>query len=131
MYKYNLEHDLIASATVLELVKDDTFALELYGALCNMRWLYLPAEDPESVVQRLLKTAPEDYGLDDAYSASWRYAGGVVADLRNRFLVGENKQEDYMDWYCQGGEGFVTDRIKTTLAAMHWHPLEWGDESYL
>jgi hypothetical protein len=31
---------------------------------------------------------------DQTWSCSWRYAGGIVADMRG--------EGDYIDWYCSG-----------------------------
>lgn len=129
MYPYNLEYDLVASNVILNLVKDDSFAKELYAALCNMRWVFMPPEDPESVVIALQKQQPEDYGDDDTYSASWRYASGIVADLRNRFLIKEDAHENYLDWYCSGNEGVVSERVANVLAEMYWYPVEWPDKN--
>jgi hypothetical protein len=131
MYPYNLEYDLVASNVILNLVKDDSFAKELYAALCNMRWVFMPPEDPETVVIALKKQQPSDYGDNDAFSASWRYAGGIIADLRNRFLIKQDIQEDYMDWYSSGGEGTVSERVAKVLAEMHWYPVEWPDSEII
>jgi hypothetical protein len=62
------------------------------------------------------------YKNNEEWSCSWRYAGGIVADIRN---VGE----DYLDFYCSGigsdiegyvGESFVTDEIRSDLLDLGW-----------
>ena len=62
------------------------------------------------------------YKNDEEWSCSWRYAGGVVADIRN---VGES----YIDWYCSGigsshdgyvGESCITDEIRSDLLDLGW-----------
>ena len=62
---------------------------------------------------------------DETWTCSWRYAGGIVADL-----CGEG---DYLDWYCTGirhddgdltinyvGEGMVTDEVQEDLFKLGW-----------
>jgi hypothetical protein len=51
------------------------------------------------------------------YSCSWRYAGGVVADIRD---VGE----DYINFYCSGNEGHVDAEVLDDLSNFGWIPLE-------
>jgi hypothetical protein len=51
----------------------------LYAALCNNNF-------QRNDVWPLLK--------DQHWSCSWRYAGGVIADMQ--------QQGDYIDWYCSG-----------------------------
>lgn len=79
-------------------VKDIGYAKDLYKALCNMKWK--------------CKTTEIDY------HCSWRYAGGLIADLRD---VGEC----YLDFYCSGGEGHVTEEVKEDLDKLGWTPQEW------
>jgi hypothetical protein len=50
---------------------------------------------------------------DWIYRCSWRYAGGMVADIRN-------KGEDYMDFYCSGREGLVNDEFADDMYNMGW-----------
>ena len=61
------------------------------------------------------------------WSCSWRYAGGIVADIRNI-------EEDYLDFYCSGigsnhedyvGESFVTDEIREDLLKLGWTITEY------
>jgi hypothetical protein len=92
----DLEHDLKALA---DRARDDRdFAGELYAGLCNADWTH-----------------------DDAteWSGSWRSAAGVVAQLRGR-------GEDYLDFYCAGGEGEITDRVADALAHLGWHGVGHG-----
>jgi len=83
------------------LANDDQLARELYSALCNMQWRL--KEDKE-----------------DVFSYSWRGAGGLVADMR---AIGEN----YMDFYCTGGEGLVTQQILTIMNDAGFVPEAWED----
>ena len=76
---------------------DHDFAQRLYAALCNMQWCC------------------KDGAI---YSCTWRYAGGLVAELRD-------EGEGYMDFYCSGNEGCVADDVKAALANLGWTPLPY------
>lgn len=82
----------------IALKKDDKFATDVYRALCNMRWR--------------MKWTPFKY------SCSWRYAGGLIADIREQ-------GEDYIDFYCSGKEGIVTDKVKNIFNQLGWIPSPW------
>ena len=126
----NLSHDLIRCPLILEKVKKDSYAQNLYAAMCNMRWQRME-------VIPILK--------EEIWHCSWRSSGGIIADLRG--------EGDYMDWYCSGMGGFasladetpeeaarwmkekgyvpegeVTDEIKKDLAKLGWHPVPWDDK---
>lgn len=78
--KNNLEYDLRTTEWILEKVRGDTsYAQNLYAALCNTKWC-------KNDVVQILK--------EEFWSCSWRYAGGIIADMR--------EQGDYVDWYCSG-----------------------------
>jgi hypothetical protein len=98
----DLESDLIADARIRALAKDDDLAEELYGAMCNMDWVTL-----------------DGVNADEPWSCSWRYAGGIVADLRER-------GEEYIDFYCGGNEGTVTPRVRMEMERLGWKPLDEG-----
>lgn len=107
----NLEKDLFNNETIIRKCKhSQVYAQNLYAALCNNRFFY----------------------GDNEWSCSWRYAGGIVAEL-----VGEGG--DYLDYYCSGmasdhikgcvSEGVVTDEIRLDLMKMGWEvkPYESKD----
>ena len=112
----NMEYDMSQSDWFVSRVRgSDDYAQNLYAAMCNNTF-------QKQDVWLILK---------DAYwSCSWRYAGGLVADLRDA-------GEDYMDWYCSGigektdsnfvGEGNVTDEIDADLALLGWRVIEEPD----
>ena len=62
-----------------EKLENTEYATDFYRAMSNMQWQNI--ENPERI-----------------YSCTWRFAGGVIAGIRN-------KGEDYMAFYCSGGEG--------------------------
>ena len=72
---------------------------------------------------------PQHKTPDWVYSCSWRYAGGLMADLRNIMGCG---LEDYMDFYCTGSfggvpEGFISPEIEEDLNKIGWHSI--GEEA--
>jgi hypothetical protein len=127
----DLVENIYQSDEILTKIRsNDSYAQNLYAAFCNMRWQKL----------EILPILKEEY-----WSASWRSAGGIVAQFRN-------KGEDYMDYYCSGmggfaafddetdeeakaqfdkrgyvPEGFVTDEIREDLKKIGWIPSEWPD----
>jgi hypothetical protein len=96
--KHNLEYDLRTCDWIIDKVCDsDAYAKDLYSALCNNEFQKLE-------VIPILK--------NETWSCSWRYAGGIIAHMC--------KAGDYIDWYCAGGEGSVTDQIRQDLKALGW-----------
>ena len=83
--KNNMEYDMRSSDWMTSKVRaSDAYAQNLYAAMCNN-------EFRQNDVWPLL--------TDQNWSCSWRYAGGIVADMRG--------QGDYMDWYCSGIGGVI------------------------
>jgi len=124
----NLEWDLRTTRWVIEKCRSDTYAQNLYAALCNIRW-------QKRDVLTVLK--------DEYWSCSWRSSGGIVADLQGK--------GDYIDWYCSGignhlsdddlddgssnleakgfvPEGTVTEEIENDFYVLGWVPSEWPDD---
>lgn len=112
----NLEYDLRTTPWILEKVKNKDYAQNLYAAMCNN-------EFQRNEMMPILK--------DQRWHCSWRYAGGIIADMR--------EEGDYIDWYCSGirggadmggtpddiddkfvGEGTVTDEIRADLKRLGW-----------
>lgn len=81
---------------------DNAFAVELYRALCNMRWQKI---DNHTII----------------YSCSWRYAGGLIA-----MICGNYEPMSYCDYYCSGNEGVVSENVRIELEKLGWVPLPWG-----
>jgi hypothetical protein len=129
----NLEYDLLTTDWILNKVrKDEAYAQNLYAAMCNNEFV------KNDVWPRL---------KDERYSVSWRYAGGIIADML--------QEGDYIDWYCSGikdigvyapenenevlteeqlarmavvgrfvGEGNVTDEIREDLLKLGWITID-------
>lgn len=123
--KNNMEYDLRTTDWILEKVRtSDNYAQNLYAAMCNNDFQKLD-------VVPILK--------DQRWSASWRYAGGIIADMRQK--------GDYIDWYCSGirndgyqddlasitpgqyvSESVVTDEIREDLKRLGWVVVDQNNE---
>jgi hypothetical protein len=122
----NMEYDLRSTDWILEKVRtSDVYAQNLYAAICNNDFQKL------AVVPIL---------TNKTWAASWRSAGGIVANMREK--------GDYMDWYCSGirndtgydpslkleypngyvPEMVVTDEIQEDLKRLGWIVVEQNNE---
>jgi hypothetical protein len=131
----NMEYDLLTTEWILAKARaSNSYAQNMYAAMCNMRFVrrdmfpYL-RQDPDK----------------DLWSASWRAAGGIVADMLGK--------GDYIDWYCSGmgglnrefdgdetneqwqkrtgyvPESVITDEIRDDLLRLGWIPVPWDDDN--
>jgi hypothetical protein len=121
-----MEYDMRICDWMLAKVRaTDTYAQNLYAAMCNNDFIKL------DVVPILRQDPDKDY-----WSASWRSAGGIVANMR--------EEGDYIDWYCSGigdglgngdsdrtkgyvPEGQITDEIRNDLQRLGWAIVPGGD----
>ena len=124
--KDNMEYDLRSTEWILEKVRtSDSYAQNLYAAICNNDFQKLD-------VIPILK--------DQTWSASWRYAGGIIADMQQK--------GDYIDWYCSGirndtgynpeiniafpngyvPESVVTNEIREDLKRLGWIVVDQNNE---
>lgn len=126
----NMEWDLLTTEWILEKVRaSDAYAQNLYAAMCNNDFI-------KREMWPLLK--------EEKWSASWRYAGGIIADMR--------QQGDYIDWYCSGiggqnleyegiekeeewkkrtgyvPEATVTEEIEADLHRLGWIVVKYNGE---
>ena len=114
----DMEWDLRTTDWILEKVRtSDTYAQNLYAAICNNEFQKLD-------VFPIL--------ADKTWSCSWRYAGGIIADMR--------QEGDYINWYCSGirdvdspddgyvAESVVTDEIHMDLERLGWRVLNQQDD---
>jgi len=122
----NMEYDMRVCEWMLAKVRErDGYAQNLYAAICNNDFIKL------DVVPILRQDPDKDY-----WSASWRSAGGIVANMR--------QEGDYIDWYCSGigdglgngdttgikgyvPEGKITDEIRNDLQQLGWAVVPGGD----
>ena len=120
--KDNMEYDLRINDWILDKVRQsDTYAQNLYAAMCNNDFI-------KNDVWTIL--------TEKKWGCSWRRAGGIIADMRQR--------GDYIDWYCSGigdglgngdmngtkdyvPEGYITDEIKEDLLKLGWTIAPGGD----
>jgi len=115
--KNNMEHDLRTTNWILNKARSsESYAQNLYAAMCNNGFIKLD-------VIPILK--------QEEWSCSWRYAGGIIADMR--------QEGDYIDWYCSGirnpedepkdfvPEGCITDEIRNDLQRLGWAVAPDGD----
>jgi hypothetical protein len=105
----NLERDMKDARWFVDKVRtSDSYAQNLYAALCNNAFQKLE-------VLPVLK--------DEVWSCSWRYAGGVVADIRC--------EGDYMDWYCSGIHGDPKEIDYAAAEAQGFNPVKYVAESVI
>jgi len=134
----SMEYDLLTTDWILEKVRaSESYAQNLYAAMCNNEFL-------RNDVWPLLQGT--------SWSCSWRYAGGIIADMR--------QQGDYIDWYCSGirdkssfdeenvgyteeqkarlkitdkfvGEEHVTQEIREDLFRLGWIVVDDDDAKYV
>ena len=103
----NLEQDLYSNQEIIEKCKDSNYANNLYGAMCNVEW--------------------DHKGDNSCWGCSWRYAGGILADICNRNLGSNKRKYDYLDFYCCGTEGQVDECIEEDLEKMGWKYKRLGE----
>jgi len=121
----NLEYDLRSTDWILDKTKSsNNYAQNLYAALCNRQF---QKRDTWPILK------------DQRWSCSWRYAGGIIADMR--------EEGDYIDWYCSGiknqgyqddldtvtpstyvSEGVVTEEIENDLNQLGWIVIDEKDD---
>jgi hypothetical protein len=112
--EHNMEYDLRATDWIVAKARaSEAYAQNLYAAMCNNDF-------QQNAVWPVLK--------NQTWSASWRYAGGIIADMRG--------EGDYMDWYCSGIKGGATEEALAEmtpeqLEKYHWYNANFVSESYV
>lgn len=108
----DLGDDMMYTKSIVSLLKDKDVACEFYAAICNMYWKKIEEKpEEEKIIDKLLGNKPI------MWSASWRYAGSLIAKIRNKYY---NTTEDYMDFYCSGGEGTVSPLVEEEFRKIGW-----------
>lgn len=83
----NMEYDLRSTKWICDKAKaKESYAQNIYAAICNNEFI-------KNEVWPLLS--------DKRWSASWRSAGGIVANMV--------ETGDYIDWYCSGIHNELSD----------------------
>ena len=137
--KLNMEYDMRTCEWMLEKVRNsDAYAQNLYAAMCNNSF--------QKIEMWPILT-------NKFWSCSWRYAGGIIADMQQK--------GDYINWYCSGirnndditeeeentwtdeqkarfeicqkyvSESVVTEEIEQDLKALGWMVIKDSDDSNL
>lgn len=119
---HDIEDDILGCPIIMEKIKNsEEYSKKLYAAFCNQSWKHPSCEYP--------------------YGMTWRSAGGLIANFRNkirgkeegsedilvRYSQGEERTGDferYTDFYCSGNEGHVDPEIEEDLGKLGWFPVE-------
>lgn len=119
--KASLEDDLLKTEWIRTKCRErESYAQNLYAAMCNNLF----------------------YKNDEEWSCSWRYSGGLVAQLirddSKLNIIRDNM--DYMDWYCSGigtdhvpgyvPESVVTPEITSDLLNLGWTVKPYPDSAF-
>ena len=105
----NLEYDLRSNRWICDKVKArEEYAQNIYAALCNQDW-------QRNDIWPLLK--------GDTYSCSWRYAGGIVADMR--------EEGDYIEWYCSGIQGGASEDELAAMSSKDRERYQWMHKHFV
>lgn len=110
---FNLADDICGDPLIVAKLKDEQYASNLYSSLCNIVWKKGIPPPSEELVAYILRHGE----INNTWSCSWRYAGGLVARIRS---TNHNVEETYIDWYCDGMEGIVFPEIKIDLERLGW-----------
>ena len=118
----NLEEEIKKDSEIIALCKDIEIAKDFYRALCNMRWKKSGVPEDVQIMEKLQGYEP------GVWSCSWRYAGGIIADIRNE---NHGTSEDYIDFYCSGDEGYVSETVEDCFNRLGWIKQPYPDDDIL
>jgi hypothetical protein len=107
--KNNMEYDMRSAEWMVAKVRaSEAYAQNLYAAMCNRDF-------QKNEVWPQLK--------NQTWGASWRYAGGIVADMRG--------EGDYIDWYCSGIKGGVGDEDLNNMTPEQVERYHWMEKNFV
>jgi hypothetical protein len=107
--KNNMEYDMrTADWMVAKVRASEAYAQNLYAAMCNRDF-------QRNDVWPVLK--------NETWGASWRYAGGIVADMRG--------EGDYMDWYCSGIQGEISAEELAEMTVEQQQRHQWYKQNFV
>lgn len=86
--------EAIRSCLGARMRESDLLCNAIWGALTNVEWIH-------------------ESGRSALYT--FRGAAGLIADVIER--------GDYLDWYCCGPTGVISDEIRAALKAQGWIPV--------
>ena len=109
--KADLALDMRDNELIVSCLEDIEIAKDFYRALCDVEWfkVNLLPED-EEIIERLK-------GTRKVWSCSWRSAGRIISDIRNQKF---NTNESYLDFYCSGDEGNVSELVEGCFKKIGW-----------
>lgn len=116
----NLEKEMKSDTEIIALCANRETAEDFYRALCNMRWKKKSILPEVDQIVEILKG--EEPGV---WHCSWRYAGGIIAEIRNE---NHGTSEDYLDFYCSGNEGMVADFVERCFNRLGWEQYPYEDD---
>ncbi len=97
-HKNNMEYELVTTDWILKKVRSsESYAQNLYAAMCN---------------NQFQKRELWPILAEQTWSCTWRYSGGIVADMR--------QEGDYIDWYCSGMGGLAGEWDKDVETFEQW-----------
>jgi hypothetical protein len=87
----DLEYELRTSDYIhSKCIASEQYCMDLYAALCN-----------------------NDFIKDNKEcSYTWRTSGGIIANILEK--------GDYINFYCGGNEGYVTDEVREDITKLGW-----------
>lgn len=108
----DLYEDMACDEAIVEHLRTREGAEEFARALCNMQWEKISVIPEDELIIDRLKGVHRDL-----WHCSWRCAGGYIADIRHKH---HGMNENYMDFYCVGDEGYVSDFVRDNFKRLGW-----------
>lgn len=107
--KDNLEYDLRSTKWICDKARErEDYAQHIYAALCNQDW-------QKNDVWHILG--------NQTWGCSWRYAGGIVADMI--------ESGDYIDWYCSGIQGGASENELAAMTEEQRTKYQWYQKHFV